>query len=348
MEETARPGKDEILLCRTNQEYRQVSQLAAAKNTGLFRHGPGDILLQSDLAARIAAGAITVARGLGLNADLLTGVQTNLNLLRGAVHEAGSWESFRTEFWMRLPVLMYHHVGKSKGGPFPELTIEPIQFAQQMQWLDENGYAPITAADWLHWCNSGARLPAKPILITFDDAYDDLVRYAFPVLQEHKFPATVFVPTAYAGRSNIWDQRKGSAPIEIMTASTISEWAGKGIEFGAHSRTHPALDNIDPVALEDELAGSREDLEKIIDAPVVSFAYPYGNHNCKVREATGRSFRLAFTTEDGINTLGTDLLQLRRTMVKPGQSMVDFASRVWFGHSIPENAKARVRRVMGV
>ena len=344
--EASRAGKCEIMLCRKHQEYRQISELARAKSTRLFRSDLGNIFLRSRIAGSMAAGAVAIARGAGLNEDRLLGVETRLNTLRAALREAGSWKSFQSEFWTHLPVLLYHHVGRPKLGAFPELTIEPGQFAQQMQWLDENGYVPITTLEWLCWCESAAPIPAKPILITFDDAYDDLTTYAFPVLRERKFKATVFVPTAYLGQSNIWDQRRGSPSIALMNAETIREWAAKSIEFGGHSRTHLELDNIDTTTLDDEIAGNREDLEKIIDAPVVAFAYPYGNHNPEVRKATGRSFRLAFTTEDGMNTLGTDLLRLHRTMVKPGQSMVDFASRVRFGHSILEDMKARVRRML--
>jgi hypothetical protein len=177
----------------------------------------------------------------------------------------------------------------------------------------------------------------------FDDAYEDLVTYALPVLRKHGFPATVFVPTAYVGRSNVWDHPKGSPVMALMSADAIREWADKAIEFGAHSHTHPELDALDPVALEEELEGSREELERIINAPVTSFAYPYGNYNSDVRAAVGRKFELAFTTENGVNTLGTDLLRLHRTMVKPGQSMLHFASRLRFGRSIPEDLRRKLR-----
>ena len=344
--EARRAGKCEILLCRKHREYRPISQVAAAKNTRLYRSGLGDLLLRSGVAKSAGSGAIKAVRAMGLNEDRLLSVETNLNMLRAAVDEAGSWQNFCSEFWMRLPVLLYHHIGGQKGGPFPELTIEPGPFAQQMQWLDENGYVPITTSDWLRWCESGTPLPGKPILLTFDDAYEDLVRYAFPVLQEHRFRATVFVPTAYVGQRNIWDQLNRRPSIGLMTAEMIREWAEKGIEFGAHSRTHPELDRIDAAACEDEIAGSRHDLEKMIGAPVVAFAYPYGNYNGEVRAAVGRNFRLAFTTEDGINTLGTDLLTLHRTMVEPRQSMIDFASRTRFGFSMPESGRAKLRKLI--
>lgn len=350
--EALRAGKFETMLCRRHQVYRTHSLLAGAQNTRLFKNGIGAILLKFPLLGRAADLAIVIAQKLRIgaapqvNEDRLLAARINLNMYRGAVREAGSWRSFRSEFWVRLPVLMYHRIGEQKRGTYPDLTVDPGKFAIQMQWLAENGYEPISSFDWVAYCTVAKPLPEKPVLITFDDAYADLADHALPVLREHGFRAVVFVPTAYIGESNIWDQAKGSASIRLMTADSIKKWAVHGIEFGAHSRTHPELDGICASALPEEVAGSQAELERIIESPVFAFAYPYGNHNERVEEAVGRCFRLAFTTEDGLNNLGTNLMRLRRTMVQPDDSLVDFASRVQFGLSIPEHTRARMRRFL--
>jgi peptidoglycan/xylan/chitin deacetylase (PgdA/CDA1 family) len=118
----------------------------------------------------------------------------------------------------------------------------------------------------------------------------------------------------------------------------------EGIEFGGHSRTHPELDHISDSAIEEEVVGSRAELEEICGTAAVSFAYPYGNYNRVVEEIVGRSFRLAFTTEEGLNHLGTDRFRLLRTMVQPHDSLLDFASRLQFGFSIVQETKAAIRR----
>jgi GT2 family glycosyltransferase/peptidoglycan/xylan/chitin deacetylase (PgdA/CDA1 family) len=350
--EALRAGKSEIMLCHKHPVYRRYSLLAGIQGTRLFRSGLGDIFPKLPILGRAASGAIAMAQRFRIrpehkiDAARLLALKSNFNLLRGAVGEAGSWRKFRGEFWMRLPVLMYHQVGALKRNTYADLTVEPGQFAIHMQWLAENGYEPISCFDWLAWCESAKPLPAKPVLITFDDAYADLVNYAFPVLRDRGFRAIVFVPTAYVGESNIWDQANGSASIRLMTAESIKKWAANGIDFGAHSRTHPELDGISVSALEEEVEGSRADLESIIESPVTAFAYPYGNYNELVTEAVGRSFQLAFTTEDGLNHLGTNLMRLHRTMVKPNDSLVDFASRVQFGLSVQEQARVRVRHLI--
>lgn len=208
--EAERAGKSEVLLCRKHGEYRAVSQISGVKETRLFRYGSAGFVLRSKLVRPMVDGCFGIGRRLSAKEDRLLGVESNLNLLRSAVREAGSWKTFRSEFWMELPVLLYHHIGQPRHGAFPELTIEPGHFEIQMQWLKDNAYTPITPGDWLLWRKSAVSLPEKPVLITFDDAYEDLVRHAFPVLRKHEFPATVFVPTAYVGRSNVWDHPKGS------------------------------------------------------------------------------------------------------------------------------------------
>ena len=348
--EAVRAGKTEVMLCRKHHVYRTHSLLAGLQNNRLFRCGAGDFLFRSPTAVNVAGGAISMARKFRtrlagpLPEARLLALESNVNLQRSAVKEAGSWQSFRAEFWTHLPVLMYHHIGEFRQGMYPGLSIAPNRFATHMRWLAEHGYTPICNSDWLAWCERAKPLPAKPVMITFDDAYDDLVEYAFPVLRELRFCAIVFVVTALVGGSNVWDQVQGRPAVKLMSADSIRQWAAGGIEFGAHSRTHPELDHIDESVMQEEVAGSRTDLEEISGMPVVALAYPYGNYNQAVVEAAGRSFRLAFTTEQGVNNLGTNLLRLRRTMVQPTDSMLEFASRVGFGFGMIERTKAALRR----
>lgn len=341
--EACRGGKFEVMLCRKHPAYRPISQLAAIQERLIFRTGVGDILLKFKAAAFIAGGILAIARKFRVKDELLLGLETNMNMLQCGILEVGSWKSFRAEFCMRLPVLLYRYIGGQNAAPHPDFSIDPGRFAVQMRWLADNGYTPISTADWLHWCESAKPLPAKPVLITFDDAYADLVNLAFPVLRDLRFRATVFVPTAYIGESNIWDQVSGTRLTRLMTSASICDWAAKGIEFGAHSRTHPHLETAGASSLQDEVEGSRADLERILQSPVTAFAYPYGTHNSAMEEVVQRNFHLAFTNEEGLNTLGTNPFQLRRIVVQPSYSLKDFASRLRFGMSLPKSAGASVR-----
>jgi peptidoglycan/xylan/chitin deacetylase (PgdA/CDA1 family) len=56
------------------------------------------------------------------------------------------------------------------------------------------------------------------------------------------------------------------------------------VEVGAHSRTHPRLDELAPGRLRDEVHGSKADLEDLLQQPTRSFAYPHGDHDRQVRQ----------------------------------------------------------------
>ena len=244
---------------------------------------------------------------------------------------------------MRLPVLLYHHVGPSRSGTFPDLTVSAERFARHIIWLVRRGYVGIRPVDWLAWCRHDRTLPRKPVLLTFDDAYADLTTYALPVLKRHNFGAAVFVVTHRVGDENVWDRLRGSQPHHLMTGDQIREWAGRGIEFGAHSRTHADLTTLSEREMREEIDGSRDDLAAITGQHVRAFAYPFGRTNDAVRNRVRAVFDCAFSCEPGLNTVASDPHTLSRSMVQPDDSAVALASRVRFGRYPVDRWRARLR-----
>jgi peptidoglycan/xylan/chitin deacetylase (PgdA/CDA1 family) len=173
-------------------------------------------------------------------------------------------------------------------------------------------------------------------MFTFDDAYADCATYAFPVLERFGFQSAVFVISGQLGGLTNWDG------LPVMTMEQIHYWNAHGVEIGAHTRTHPDLTAASDQALADEVMGSKKDL---IDASLspVSFAYPYGCFDERVRTAVEGKFPLAFTCEEGLNDLSTDPLLLRRTMVQPGDTLLDIEFRAALGKNPLDWVRARVR-----
>jgi peptidoglycan/xylan/chitin deacetylase (PgdA/CDA1 family) len=237
---------------------------------------------------------------------------------------------------MRLPVLLYHHVGPERPGTIRGLTVSPERFERQVRWLARRGYKGICPADWLRWRREGKGLPEKPILITFDDGYEDLATYALPVLRRYGFGAAVYVVTGQLGGTNVWDETQGWGRLQLMTAEQIRSWAAQGIEFGAHTRTHADLTKLSGPELKDEVVGSGKDLEAVLGARVVSFAYPFGFHNQTVDDCVHDAYDLAFIADDheeGLNHLQTDPHLLLRTLVRAEDSIAALAWRARWGHS---------------
>jgi GT2 family glycosyltransferase/peptidoglycan/xylan/chitin deacetylase (PgdA/CDA1 family) len=348
-----RYGRNEVLLCRKHPDYRPYSALASVGQGPLWRHWlrglatrfpvSPELLLRAPCAVAEWLRSIPWLRRAGVR---MLEWRQGIQMLRSALREVGSWEAFQAEFGMRLPVLLYHHVGPLRPGTYPELTISPETFERQMRWLARRGYMGVPPSAWLAWCREGRALPGKPVLLTFDDAYADLTEHAFPVLRRHGFSAAVFVVTGQIGGTNAWDEKLGSATHQLMTAEQIRYWAGQGIEFGAHSRSHADLRALQGSDLADEVTGSGRDLAELLRTRVLSFAYPYGTHNDAVRKQVGDSYALACGVEEGLNFLKTRLSLLRRTMVQPDDTFSDFACRVRYGWSPIQRFRGRVVRAL--
>ncbi len=346
-------GRSEVRICRRHREFRPFSNLGAMAEGGPWKRFRRMVMVRQPVEPELLSRAplalaerlryIPLIRRLGV---LLVGKTYALADLRGAVLEAGSWGALASEFGVRLPVFMYHNVGPYRPGTVEALTVSPERFQQQMRWLAHHGYTGISAGQWVEWREKAKPLPAKPVLLTFDDAYEDIVEHALPVVRALGFSATVFVVTQRIGQTNVWDEMRGRGTLKVMSASQIKEWAEKGIEFGAHSRTHPFLTTLDEAGVEAEVAGSQDDLARLLGTPPVSFAYPYGDMNDKVQASAARNFRAAFTIEEGMNTLRTDPAALRRSMIWPANSLADVALKLRLGKSPLENLPARLKHAV--
>jgi glycosyltransferase involved in cell wall biosynthesis/peptidoglycan/xylan/chitin deacetylase (PgdA/CDA1 family) len=266
--------------------------------------------------------------------------------LRGTLRAAGSWKALENEFGRKLPVFLYHHVGPPRHGTLPDLTISPEKFERQVRWLARRGFVGIRPSDWLRWLRDGTGLPDKPILLTFDDGYADIADYALPVLRRHGFSGAVYIVTGQLGGTNAWDEVQGRGTHRLMTVEQIRYWAAQGIEFGAHSRTHPDLRTLSAAELAAEISGSKNDLASVLGSPVGSFAYPYGELSQAVSEAVRGEFDLAFTAERGLNYLRTDPHLLRRVNISPNDLLIDIEIHTHWGelqHVSQLRARLKVR-----
>lgn len=241
----------------------------------------------------------------------------------GCKNEAGGWQNLQRMMGAEVAVLLYHHIGEPAEDPaLRSLSVPREQFRRHLAWLARHRYTPITPSDWLAWLDEGIPLPERPVMITFDDGLADL-QWAF---SEAGATGAVFAITDLVRTAGRWEGRK------VADQTGLAAWSAKGIEIGGHTRTHPDLRGLRGAELEREVSGCRSDLLEFGMVPV-AFAYPFGEFNDEVVDAVARVFPLAFTCEEGLNHLHTPPHLLRRTMILPGDSMVDFRFRVRLGRS---------------
>jgi carbamoyltransferase len=188
-------------------------------------------------------------------------------------------------------VLNYHHVHDADDGAF---RITPAQLRAQLQWLRAQGYA-ILALDELLARPAAWLEPGKRVLITFDDAYEDFLHCACPVLEELGVPSTLFVITDFIGGWNSWDRLRRS-PHRHLDLDQLCRLRDRGVTFGSHSRTHCVLPRLRGEALHSEVRDSRHALERALGVRVRAFAYPGGHVNARVSGVVDDYYDLAFST----------------------------------------------------
>lgn len=224
-------------------------------------------------------------------------------------------------------VLMYHSI-VSEFRPDPEQMTTPLSlFREQMAYLAANGYRVVEAMDLIECLRGGQPIPQKTLVLTFDDGYCDNLELALPVLQQYRFPATVFfvtaalegrldqVGTGWGGTYLRWEQAREMLASRLITA-------------GCHSATHRRLAGLDPDSLVEETEGAKRRLEDCLAAPVTLFAYPFGAYGAwdssarTAVEAAG--FTGAFTTVFGAIGAEADRFLLRRSRISWCERIPDF------------------------
>ena len=337
--DAVRHARAEVMMTRMHPSHRPHSRLARANSTRLRRtltrlawEAPvsPELLLRAPFKLAASARRFPAMRRAAIR---LLQLRMGIEAARAAIDESGSWDEVYRQYGARLAILMYHDIGAPALGIYPEQTVSPAKFEQQVKWLARRGYTGIGIRDWLAWREEGKPLPEKPVLFTFDDGYQGVAKYAFPILERYNFKALAFVVTSLIGMSNTWDEAAGFPSRRLMSADDIRRWAARGFEFGSHSRTHVDLTRLDANEMAREVAESRDELAAVLGDAPAAFAYPYGRVNDDVRRCVARHFAAAVSIERGLNTIATDPHMLRRSHVRQRDTLLDLACRVAFGTS---------------
>ena len=178
-------------------------------------------------------------------------------------------------------VLCYHAVSETWADP---LAVRPAVLERQVRSLLRRGYRPVPAAETL----SGR---GRLLHVTFDDAYRS-VAAAVPLLARLGVPCTVFVCTDYAQQGRPLDIPELAAvaethPDELATMGwdQLRGLVDRKVAIGSHTLTHAHLTEVSDSELDHELRSSRKRLEDELGVPCRLLAYPYGEHDARVRHA---------------------------------------------------------------
>ncbi|HEV7615252.1 MAG TPA: polysaccharide deacetylase family protein [Solirubrobacterales bacterium] len=198
-------------------------------------------------------------------------------LVRNATPQPG-WEPHTGP----VPILEYHVLGAAPAdAPYPELYVTRPDFHQEMDWLDQHGYEAVTLEAVDDAWYGGGTLPAKPVVVSFDDGYRPQFTYALPELRKHGWPGVLNL------------KAEGSDLYE----SNVRAMVGAGWELASHTIDHSDLTTLDAAGLKRELSGARQILRREYGVPVKDFCYPAGQFDPTVIAAVQAAGYETATTE---------------------------------------------------
>ena len=197
-------------------------------------------------------------------------------------------------------------------------AVPPEEFAAQLDYLTQEGYTTITPQDYARARKGKQELPEKPVILSFDDGYEDNWRVVLPMLEERGMKAVFYVVTNDIGQPG------------YMTWDNLFDLERSGMEIGSHTANHIPLTTLTPTEQRDELRLSKLLLEWRGMKTIYSFSYPNGAYDDTiVAMLAEENYLTAVTGEAGLNTFETNPYRLHRVNIPaPHLGLTEFRLRL--------------------
>jgi peptidoglycan/xylan/chitin deacetylase (PgdA/CDA1 family) len=279
------------------------------------------------LVLLIAAGYVTVQSYLSTEKKALTPVVETKHSMAKQLPEAFKDQvvTASSSATYRVPILLYHYVENiqnKRDRLRVELNIPPFIFEEQVKTLINAGYTFMTAKELGDVMDGKMTMPAKPILLTFDDGHWDFATDVLPILKKYNIKATAYIIPGFTGGS------------DFMTEAQVTEASESGlVDIGAHTVHHISLKNKPYNIVKSEIDDSKTMLENTYHIHVVSFAYPNGDFDEQAVQLTKEDgFSTAVSTVPGIEQNQTNRFFMYRLRPgdRTGQVLLDWLQQDTF------------------
>ena len=205
-----------------------------------------------------------------------------------------------------FPILEYHMVTENPRPGAEPYAVPPEEFAAQLDYLAAEGYTTITPQEYARARKGKQQLPEKPVILSFDDGYEDNWRVVLPMLEERGMKAVFYMVTNDIGRPG------------YLTWDNLFELERCGMEIGSHTANHLPLTSLAPAQQRDELRLSKLTLEWKGMKTIYSFSYPNGAYDDGVVAMLAEEeYLTAVTGEAGLNNMETNPYLLHRVNIPP-------------------------------
>jgi peptidoglycan/xylan/chitin deacetylase (PgdA/CDA1 family) len=219
------------------------------------------------------------------------------------VRNASPQPNWKPYAGQRVPILVYHDLGTPPASePYPGLYVSDADFEAEMAWLHSAGYQAVTLDEMMNAFFHHGTLPARPIVVTFDNGY---------------IPQATFAPAVMARYG--WPGVLNEITVEHLSNARLERLVKLGWEVDSHSLTHPDLTTAAPGELTAQVVRSRRFLQRTLHIPVNSFCYPSNRYNDTVVAAVkAAGYTNAVTENPGFATPQTDPYLLPRFEIEGG------------------------------
>jgi peptidoglycan/xylan/chitin deacetylase (PgdA/CDA1 family) len=227
-----------------------------------------------------------------------------------------------------IRILMYHKISTNVSD---FLTITCEQLENQLKYLNEQNYQFITAQQLIDFYLYRKALPPNPVLLTFDDGYVSIEALAYPILKQYQAKATLFLPSAFLGATNRWDD--GDDP--IMSIDQLKNLCPVVFELALHSHEHQNYNHLTPQQIENDLQINIDFFKNNQINYTPAFAYPYGGYPKNVSSIFKRlGVLMAFRIRNQINSfIINDLYAVKRIDIRGTDTFDDFKLKVKKGRT---------------
>lgn len=221
---------------------------------------------------------------------------------------------------IRAPILMYHYISEPPADADiyrKDLSVAPARFESHLRYLQEHGYHTVTLDALLAFLAQGDPLPAQPVILTFDDGYEDNYTQAYPLLRKYGMVGHFFVISDFVNQA-----RAG-----YMTWPQIEEMAANGQRFGSHSRDHPDLKGKPVDYLVWQALGGLEALQEHTGSHPRWISYPAGSYDDQVIAVyQSAHYWGGLTTEQGATHTLAQIFTLKRVRIRGAHTADDLAA----------------------
>jgi peptidoglycan/xylan/chitin deacetylase (PgdA/CDA1 family) len=224
-------------------------------------------------------------------------------------------------------ILMYHNIDENAGFN----TVSYAEFKRQMEYIKtSNKYQILSLDDYVN--NIITPKYSNPLCISFDDAYLSFTKFVLPLIKSLKLPVSLFIPTAFAGKSNIWDTVNGYPEIKILDWKEIKELSTETlVELGSHGVNHNSHAGLNMEQDFEEISNSKKIIKEQIGVEIKFYSFPFGQekdiNKYSVENLKKCGYKAALTTSWARNNSRKDIFCLKRIEVSPKDDLQSFIAK---------------------